>query len=148
MTKSSEAVASFKGGFSCTQALLSSFSEELGMDRETACKVASGFGGGVGRTGNICGAVSGAILVIGLKYGKAIPENCAERDRTYELVQEFVREYTALHGSVNCTELLGYDLSNPEAYAEAQEKRVAAQKCPKLVEDAVLVLEKIIKAHP
>jgi C_GCAxxG_C_C family probable redox protein len=148
MTKSSEAVACFKGGFSCTQALLSSFSEELGMDRETACKVASGFGGGVGRTGNICGAVSGAILVIGLKYGKAIPENCAERDRTYELVQEFVREYTALHGSVNCTELLGYDLSNPEAYAEAQEKRVAAQKCPKLVEDAVLVLEKIIKAHP
>ena len=148
MTKSGEAVACFKGGFSCTQALLSSFSEELGMDRETACKVASGFGGGVGRTGNICGAVSGAILVIGLKYGKAIPENCAERDRTYELVQEFVREYTALHGSVNCTELLGYDLSNPEAYAEAQEKRVAAQKCPKLVEDAVLVLEKIIKAHP
>jgi len=148
MTKSREAVACFKGGFSCTQALLSSFSEELGMDRETACKVASGFGGGVGRTGNICGAVSGAILVIGLKYGKAIPENCAERDRTYELVQEFVREYTALHGSVNCTELLGYDLSNPEAYAEAQEKRVAAQKCPKLVEDAVLVLEKIIKAHP
>lgn len=148
MTKSDEAVAGFKGGFSCTQALLSTFSEELGMDRATACKVASGFGGGVGRTGNICGAVSGAIMVIGLKYGKAVPENCAERERTYELVQEFVREYTALHGSVNCTDLLGYDLSNPEAYAEAQEKRIAGQKCPKLVEDAVLVLEKIIKAHP
>jgi len=148
MTKSHEAVACFKGGFSCTQALLSTFSEELGMDRETACKIASGFGGGVGRTGNICGAVSGAIMVIRLKYGKAVPETCAERERTYELVQEFVREYTALHGSVNCTELLGYDLSNPEAYAEAQEKRIAGQKCPKLVEDTVLVLEKIIKAHP
>jgi C_GCAxxG_C_C family probable redox protein len=148
MTKSDEAVACFKGGFSCTQALLSTFSEELGLDRETACKVASGFGGGVGRTGNICGAVSGALMVIGLKYGKSTPENCAERERTYELVQEFVREYTALHGSVNCTELLGYDLSNPEAYAEAQEKRIAGQKCPKLVEDAVLVLEKIIIAHP
>lgn len=148
MSKSDEAVACFKGGFSCTQALLSSFSEELGMDRETACKVASGFGGGVGRTGNICGAVSGAIMVIGLKYGTAVPETCAERERTYELVREFVREYTALHGSVNCTDLLGYDLSDPAAHAEAQEKRIAGQKCPKLVEDAVLVLEKIIKAHP
>ena len=56
MSKSDEAVACFKGGFSCTQALLSTFSEELGMDRATACKVATGFGGGVGRTGNICGA--------------------------------------------------------------------------------------------
>jgi C_GCAxxG_C_C family probable redox protein len=148
MTKSGEAVACFKGGFSCTQALLSTFSEELGMDRKNACKVASGFGGGVGRTGNICGAVSGAIMVIGLKYGKATPENCAERERTYELVREFVREYTALHGSVNCTDLLGYDLSDPAAHAEAQEKRIAGQKCPKYVEDAVQILEKIIKAHP
>jgi C_GCAxxG_C_C family probable redox protein len=117
------------------------------MDRESACKVASGFGGGVGRTGNICGAVSGALMVIGLKYGKATLETCAERERTYELVREFVREYTNLHGSVNCTDLLGYDLSDPVAHAEAQEKRIAGQKCPKLVEDAVLVLEKIIKAH-
>lgn len=148
MTKSDAAVACFKGGFSCTQALLSTFSEELGMDRDTACKVASGFGGGVGRTGNICGAVSGAIMVIGLKYGKSVPETCAERERTYELVQDFIREYTALHGSVNCTDLLGYDLSDPVAHAEAQEKRIAGQKCPKYVEDAVLVLEKIIKAHP
>jgi len=148
MTKSDEAVAGFKGGFSCTQAVLSTFSEELGMDRETGCKVASGFGGGVGRTGNICGAVTGALMVIGLKYGKAVPETCAEREKTYELVRMFIREYKALHGSVNCTDLLGYDLSDPVAHAEAQEKRIAGQKCPKLVDDAVLVLEKIIKAHP
>jgi len=147
MTRSDKAVASFKNGFSCTQALLSTFSEDLGMEKEIAYKVASGFGGGVGRTGNICGAVSGALMVIGLKYGSSIPENCAGKEKTYEIIREFINNYTALNGSVNCTELLGYDLSNPESYAEAQEKRVAAQKCPKLVEDAVLILEKIIEKH-
>jgi hypothetical protein len=87
-------------------------------------------------------------MVIGLKYGSSIPENCTGKEKTYEIIREFINEYTSLHGSVTCTELLGYDLSDPKSYAEAQEKRVAAQKCPKLVEDAVLILEKIISEHP
>jgi C_GCAxxG_C_C family probable redox protein len=144
MIKADHAVACYKGGFSCSQALLSSFSEELGLDKATACKVASGFGGGIGRTGNICGAVSGALMVIGLKYGKATPENCAEREKTYEIVREFYRDFEALHGSVNCTELLGYDLSNPADCAVAQQNHVAARKCPDYVRDAVVILEKII----
>jgi C_GCAxxG_C_C family probable redox protein len=144
MTKSDDAVSSFKAGFSCSQAVLTSFAEELGLDRDTANRVACGFGGGMARTGNTCGAVTGALMVIGMKYGKTLPEDNAAREKTYALVQQFLWEYTRMHGSVNCTDLLGYDMRDPVQFREAQEKKVAAQKCPGLVADAVLVLEKIL----
>ena len=70
MTKSDEALASFRNRFTCSSAVFSAFSDELGLDRDTAKKIACGFGAGISKTGNICGAVSGAIMVIGLKYGK------------------------------------------------------------------------------
>ena len=144
MTKSDAAVACYKGGFSCTQALLSSFSEELGMDRDTACKVASGFGGGVGRTGNICGAVSGAIMVIGLKYGKADEEDEAATEKTRLLVRQFINEFTEKNGSIRCTDLLGYNLSDPDEYEAARESGIFIEKCPLLVRDAADILERIL----
>ena len=70
MTKSEEAYQCFMGRFTCSAAVFSTFSAELGLDPNTAKKIACGFGAGVSKTGNICGAVSGAIMVIGLKYGK------------------------------------------------------------------------------
>lgn len=144
MTKADEAVASFKSGFSCSQAVLSSFSEELGLDRDTANSVACGFGGGIARTGNICGAVAGAIMVIGMKYGKTRPDDNAAREKTYALVQQFIRDYTAKNGSISCPDLLGYDMRDPVQFKEAQEKQVAARICPGLTSDAVIILERIL----
>jgi C_GCAxxG_C_C family probable redox protein len=146
-SKADEAYASFTGGFSCSQAVLASFSEELGMDKETAYKISCGFGAGIARSGNICGAVSGALMVIGLMYGKTTPEDNAARETTYSLMQEFLKEYTALHGSVMCPDLLGYDMRDPARFAEAKEKKVAARLCPGLTRDAVIVLEKVLAAH-
>lgn len=68
------ALAAFRNGFTCSAAVFSAFSKDLGLDEETARKIACGFGAGISRTGNICGAVSGAILVIGLRYGKGTPD--------------------------------------------------------------------------
>ncbi|WP_440949696.1 C-GCAxxG-C-C family protein [Methanosphaerula subterraneus] len=144
MTKADEAVASFKSGFSCSQAVLSSFSEELGLDRDTANSVACGFGGGIARTGNICGAVAGAIMVIGMKYGMTRLDDNAAREKTYALVQQFIRDYTTKNGSITCPDLLGYDMADPMQFKEAREKKVAARICPGLVEDAVIVLERIL----
>jgi C_GCAxxG_C_C family probable redox protein len=75
--KADEAYASFVGRFACSQAVLTNFTEELGMDKTMAYKISCGFGGGISRSGNICSAVSGAIMVIGLKYSKATPEDNA-----------------------------------------------------------------------
>jgi hypothetical protein len=87
-------------------------------------------------------------MVIGLKYGKATLETCAERERTYELVREFVREYTNLHGSVNCTDLLGYDLSDPVAHAEAQENALQAKSARNWWRMQYLSLKKSSKHIP
>lgn len=144
MTKSDEALATFMSGFTCSSAVFSTFSEEIGLDPDTAKKVACGFGAGISKTGNICGAVSGAILVIGLKYGKKNKGDDAATEKTRGLVREFIREFTVRHGSVNCTELLGYNLSDPEDYEKARVSRLFVTKCPELVRDAASILEKIL----
>ena len=112
MTKSDEALASFRNGFTCSSAVFSTFSDELGLDGDTAKKIACGFGAGISRTGNICGAASGAIMVIGLKYGKTTQGADAATEKTRAMVRTFMLEFTKLHGSVCCPELLGYNLSN------------------------------------
>ena len=144
MTKSDDALANFRSGFTCSSAVFSAFSDGLGLDGDTAKKIACGFGAGISKTGNICGAVSGAILVIGLKYGKTKQGDDAATDKTRALVREFMHEFTQSHCSVYCTELLGYNLSKPDEYEKARDSRLFVTKCPELVGNAVTILEKIL----
>ena len=144
MTKSDDALEDFKNGFTCSSVVFSAFSGELGLDCETAKKIACGYGAGISGTGNICGAVSGAIMVIGLKYGKIKSGDDAATEKTRALVRKFIHEFTQRNGSINCTELLGYNLSKPAEYEKARENKLFVTKCPALVRDAVLVLEKIL----
>ena len=144
MTRPDDAAAGFREGFSSSKAVISSFSKDLGLDKETARKISCGFGAGMAQTGNICGAVTGAIMVIGLKCGKAAGGDDAAKERTYALVQEFITKFRAKNGSINCTELLGYDLSDTHAYAAARDSGLFLSKCPALVRDAADILEKIL----
>jgi len=144
MTKSDDALEDFKNGITCASAVFSAFSGEMGLDSETAKKIACGYGAGISGTGNICGAVSGAIMVIGLKYGKTKRGDDAATEKTRALVRKFIHEFTQRNGSINCTELLGYNLSKPAEYEKARENKLFVTKCPALVRDAVLVLEKIL----
>ena len=144
MSKSDEALASFMSRFTCSSAVFSAFSDELGLDPDTAKKIACGFGAGISKTGNMCGAVSGGIMVIGLKYGKTKAGDEAATEKTRALVRQFVGEFTAKNGSVNCTELLGYDLSKPAEFEEARKSGLFMTKCPALVRDAADILEKIV----
>jgi C_GCAxxG_C_C family probable redox protein len=144
MTKSEDALASFRSGFTCSSAVFSTFSAELGLDPEAAKKISCGFGAGISKTGNICGAVSGAIMVIGLKYGKTKEGDDAATEKTRALVRKFMQEFTERHDSVNCTELLGYNLSKPEEYEKARDSKLFVTKCPELVGDAAAILEKIL----
>jgi C_GCAxxG_C_C family probable redox protein len=144
MTKSDDALESFKNGFICSSAVFSAFSDELGLDTRTAKKIACGFGAGISKTGNICGAVSGAIMVIGLKYGKTKAGDNAATEKTRALVRQFIHEFTKKNGSVSCTELLGYNLSNGNDYEKARGKKLFVTKCPELVRDAADILEKTV----
>ena len=144
MRKSDAATARFMSGFTCSGAVFSSFAEDLGLDGETANKIACGFGAGVSKTGNLCGAVSGAVLVIGLKHGKGRSGDDAATEKTRAVVREFIREFTARHGTVNCTDLPGYNLSIPDEYEKARRAGLFRGTCPVFVRDAAGILERIL----
>lgn len=142
MTKADDAHRLVLKRFTCSAAVFSTFSEEMGLDPDTAKKIACGFGGGISHTGNICGAVSGAIMVIGLKYGKCVEGDDAATHKTRALVRQFLQDFTEKNGSINCTDLLGYNLSIPEEYTRARDKELFVTKCPMMVRDAADILEK------
>ncbi|OPX68615.1 MAG: putative redox-active protein (C_GCAxxG_C_C) [Methanoregulaceae archaeon PtaB.Bin108] len=144
MKGTDSALAAFRNGFTCSAAVFSAFSRDLGLDEETARKIACGFGAGISRTGNICGAVSGAILVIGLRYGKGTPGDENATERTRALTRKFMEEFSARQGSVNCTAILGYNLNDPVEYQKARESGLFTTKCFECVRDAAGILEDIL----
>ena len=112
MNRSEKAVKCFCSGCNCTQAVFTAFCNELGLEEKIGLKIACPFGGGMGHTDGVCGAVSGALLTIGLKYG---PENSENEDLkvwNYKIAQDFISEFKKRNGSVNCTELIHFDLSD------------------------------------
>jgi C_GCAxxG_C_C family probable redox protein len=144
MSRSDEAEKLFRDGFNCSQAVFSVFAREMDVQSETAMKIACAFGGGM-RLGNTCGAVTGALMVIGLKYGKSKADENEARDKTYDLAKKFQDCFTRSKGSIMCRDLLGYDLSTHEGYELAKENLAFIKICPGLVRDAVHILEKIIE---
>ena len=102
------------------KAVASVLARDYGLDEETVRKLACGFGGGLAHTDRTCGAVSGAVLVLGIARGTAVPGDREGKERCYALVREFIRRFSARHGSVNCTELVGFDLSGPRGLEAAR----------------------------
>jgi C_GCAxxG_C_C family probable redox protein len=138
------AVACFDAGFSCSQAVLSSFAGDFGLDGKLALKVAAGFGGGMGRMAETCGAVTGAYMVIGLKYGVTSVRDKAAKERAYEVVRDFNARFRARNPSLVCKELLRCDISTAEGLEVAKQKGVFTTVCPKLVRDAAEILEELL----
>ena len=141
--KSEQAVERFGKGFNCSQAVLGSYSKQFGLDCEKAFKVATGFGGGM-RMGSTCGAVSGAFMVLGLKYGNTTAEDKEGKANTYKKVEEYTKRFKARNDSIMCRELLGCDLSTPEGMKEAQDKGLFSSICPGMVREAVEILEEMM----
>ena len=114
--KAEAAVGCFREGFSCSQAILSIYGPEFGLARETALKAGAALGAGMGRLGEVCGAVTGAMIVIGLKYGHTEAKDKETKAKTYDRVHDFGERFRARHGSLLCRELLGCDLGTAEGY--------------------------------
>ncbi|HKJ43441.1 MAG TPA: C-GCAxxG-C-C family protein [Sunxiuqinia sp.] len=138
MKKSTQALKKF-ASLNCAQAVFSSFADELGLDEETALKLASVFGGGMAR-GETCGAVTGAYLVIGMKSGHTNGDLLAQ-DKTKQLIRKFNRHFNMKHGSLRCKELLGCDISTTKGRMKAKEKDAFKQFCPMFVASACDILE-------
>ena len=143
MDKSDHAVQQFQGGLNCAQAVFGEFAESHGLDWELAVKVAAGFGGGMG-LGDTCGAVAGGIMAIGLSSAPSNPQDVLAKARTGELVQSFLGEFTARHGSLMCCDLLDCGPDFPEALREAKALGFMETKCAVFVRDAVQILDGLL----
>jgi C_GCAxxG_C_C family probable redox protein len=144
LSKAEKAKKQFAKGFSCAPAVFSTYSEQFGLEKELALKIACGFGGGIGRMGKTCGAVTGAVMVIGLKHGQADVADEKSRQETHKLVKKFIDKFTALHGSIECRQLIGYDLSDSAELKLARESGVFQKKCASFVYDSACILEDIL----
>jgi C_GCAxxG_C_C family probable redox protein len=144
MTKPERAVALFREGFSCSQAVFAAFSQDFGLDRETSLKISQAFGGGMAHLGEACGAVTGAFMLIGLKHGRIRAEDLPARDRTYAAMRQFAHRFKALHCSIQCRCLLGLDLGTEEGLRMAREKNLFQTVCVGYVRHAAELVEEIL----
>ncbi|SDN88718.1 C-GCAxxG-C-C family protein [Acetanaerobacterium elongatum] len=138
MDRTAVALQVFDNKFNCAQAVFSAFAEDLGLDKETAYKVAGCFGGGM-RCGEVCGAVSGALMALGCKYGQTLPGDTAAKELASKKAVEFIELFKARNGSILCKELLGYNLSLPEEMKILKDKNLFATVCPRVITDAVKI---------
>ena len=138
MDNISKAVSLFENGHNCSQAVLVSGCETFGLPKELALKLASGFGGGIGRTGNICGALSGACMLVGLAAGPADPSDKAAKTKNYERIRAVCNKFARQTGGITCRELLGFDMSTPEGQA-ASKQPGAFDRCSEFVRIAAQI---------
>jgi C_GCAxxG_C_C family probable redox protein len=143
MSRVEEAVECFCAGAACSQAVLATYAEDLGLSREQAMKVASGFAGGM-RLAETCGAVTGAFMVLGLKHAGSNCDKRDGRDRVYAVMRDFVTRFEERNNTVVCKELLGCDISTPEGAQKATGEGLFRTICPKVVQDAAEILEQML----
>jgi C_GCAxxG_C_C family probable redox protein len=131
----------FQNGFNCSQAVFAAFCEEAGLSREDALRIASGFGAGMGRLQNTCGAITGAFMVLSSLYGHTDSQETEKKEKAYSMIQQFARDFSKIHGSINCLKLIDCDLKTEEGRKFAEEQNLFSQKCSRFVEDAAILLE-------
>ena len=136
------AFALFKEGYNCAQAVAGAFAQELGLPIETVARMVSGFGGGMGRMREVCGAVSGMTFVAGALQGYDSPKANTEKTETYALIQQMAGEFKAQNGSIVCRELLGLPAAEGTPQAEARSAQYYQKRpCGELCRMAADILE-------
>jgi C_GCAxxG_C_C family probable redox protein len=130
----------FEQDYNCAQSVLLTMQEYYGIRRNSLIpKIAIAFGGGIGRRGSLCGALTGGVMAIGLKHGtdKTV---LMEKEKAYKLAQEFYEQFVKECGSPFCKELIGYDLTNPEELERLRKSNVRDKKCSNFVKKALEIL--------
>jgi C_GCAxxG_C_C family probable redox protein len=147
MTQKSEvAVGKFQEGYNCAQSIFYSFCDDFQVEKNTALKIGCGFGAGMGLNGEVCGAVTGGIIVLGLKYSSGDKNDQAATYLTYTKTNEFMRQVTEKRGSYLCRKLLnGCDLTTGQGQKQFEETDLMNKVCKPCVESVAEILENVIK---
>lgn len=134
----------FNSGLNCAQAVLTSFSEDLHLDPAVAKSISCGFGGGMGRLQETCGAVTGSFMVLGMYNCQKYMDNILRKDNTYSMIQSFSDRFVSVHGTINCKKLLNCDLKTEEGRRFAKENNFFETICEKCITDSIKILEDLI----
>jgi C_GCAxxG_C_C family probable redox protein len=143
-SRTDRAAERFLSGCNCAQSVLWAWADTAGLDPEKALKIACGFGAGIARRQEICGAVAGGIMVIGLLYGRGEDHDRAATDATYARTHELIRRFEERHGTCQCRGILeGVDLATDEGRRAFRELDLLNRKCLPAVQSVVAILEEI-----
>ena len=137
----------FVRGYNCAQAIMVAFCDVTGLDEKTACRFSASFGGGMGRMREVCGAVSGMLMVVGYLYGYDTPGDDAVKKEHYALVQELAGKFREQMGSIVCRELLKNPPSDPNP-TERTPEFYKTRPCARMVALAARILDDYIAQHP
>ena len=143
LTKQEKALDYFSRGFHCSQAVLAAYADQCGLSEEQALKLGACFGSGM-RKGDVCGACSGALMVLGSLYGQVCLSGEKSRRVENEVNDRMMKGFEEACGSCLCREILGCDISTPEGKQYARQNNLFKERCPRMVAVAVDVLEEII----
>lgn len=148
MKPAEQAQKYFANYFSCSQSVFAAFAPGLGLSVDNSLKVACAFGAGMGRQQLTCGAVTGALMALGLKYGKGINDSNEKKEQTYALTETFIGKFIEAHGSINCRELLdGLDMNNPADMERIQSEELTKTRCPIYVDTATQIVEELFETE-
>jgi C_GCAxxG_C_C family probable redox protein len=138
------AITLFSSGLNCAQAVLTAYTDKLDIDKSLAINISCGFGGGMGRLQETCGAVTGAFMVLSIYNGKKYAENGIKKLMTYSMIQEFNRKFIARHGISNCRALLNCDLTTEEGLLYHQTNNLSEKVCEKCIRSSVQIINALI----
>jgi C_GCAxxG_C_C family probable redox protein len=144
-TEIDETVNRFGCECNCAQTVLLTYGIPEGVDEQTILRIATAFGSGVVEQGEVCGAVVGAIMAIGLKHGMIKIGDGEAAMKAYEIAGKFIEKFKERNVSIRCKELLGYDISTPQGLKIAETMTIAGELCPGFVRDAAEILEELDK---
>jgi C_GCAxxG_C_C family probable redox protein len=148
MSNPKEAKEIFTQGFNCAQSILFTYGKEYFKENTIALKLASGFGAGISYRGELCGAVSGSLMVIGLHYGYSDLTMDISKEMTFKVTKEFIEAFEKRNGSVICNQLIKSEINTREGLEYARQNELFKKTCPALVESASEILESLIQKYP
>jgi C_GCAxxG_C_C family probable redox protein len=145
-SKEEKAIEYFRSGLNCSQSVVSAYTEEMNFDRNLALSISCGFGGGMGRLQETCGAATGAFMVMGIHYCRKYSDNKDRKETTYAAIQKFSKEFTVLHGTMNCMELINVDLKSEDGHRLLKESNLSENVCEKCILDSLKITEDILNS--
>lgn len=140
-----KAIHSFYNGMNCAQAVFTAFADHLQFDQDMALSVSSGFGGGMGKLQETCGAVTGSFMVLGMYNSKKHEENIDARNASNEMIQKYTADFKKLNGSLDCKTLLNCDFTTEEGEKQFKDQDMKKNICSKCIVDSIRLIERLMK---